>query len=270
MVRLQVLKQVLVVLVLLGVAACNRGGRQITVDDNTPPEQIMALAQAEVQRGKFDNAADLYLEVERLYPYTIEAELAVIEAAKAYHDARALVQSRAAANRYLDYYPVSQYAALAQYLVALSYYDQIVDIQRDQQNTFRALQELRVVIEQFPNSEYAPLALPKFTTALNQLAGKEMDIGRYYLKRGQYSAAIGRFDAVVNRYGENPHLPEAYHRLVEAYLSLGLVAEASRNAAALAESYPDSSWNAASQSLITTGQQANSGSGLFGLVFQRN
>ena len=132
------------------------------------------------------------------------------------------------------------------------------------------MQELRIVIEQFPGSEYAELALPKFTTALNQLAGKEMDIGRYYLRRGLFAASIGRFDAVVNDYGDNPHLPEAYHRLVEAYLSLGLIPEASRNAAILLERFPDSSWAVASQSLMTTGRQANSGSGLFGLTFKRN
>lgn len=270
MVQVRVLKQVVIASMLLLVAACNGGGNRASVDDNTSPQQIMAFAQAEIDRNKFSKAADLYLEVERLYPYTVEAELAVIEAAKAYHDAGDLIESRAAANRYLDYYPVSQYADLAQYLVALSYYDKIVDIQRDQHNTFRALQELRILIEQFPGSAYVELAIPKFTTALNQLAGKEMDVGRYYLKRGQFAAAIGRFDAVVNEYGENPHLPEAYHRLVEAYLSLGLVSEAARNAAILAERFPESSWNAASQSLMTTGRQTNSGAGIFGLVFQRN
>ncbi|MBL4805883.1 MAG: outer membrane protein assembly factor BamD [Rhodobacteraceae bacterium] len=269
MVQFRVLTPVLMMVLLVGLSACN-GGRSISVDDNTSPQEILALAQGQVDRGKFDNAGDLFLEVERLYPYTIEAELAVIEAAKAYHDGASLIESRSAANRYLDYYPRGEYAALAQYLVALSYYDQIVDIQRDQQNTFRALQALRIVIEQFPGSQYAELAIPKFTTALNQLAGKEMDIGRYYLKRGQYSAAIGRFDAVVDEYGDNPHLPEAYHRLVEAYLSLGLNGEAARNAAILAERFPDNAWTIASQSLMATGRQSNSGVGLFGLIFQRN
>jgi len=270
MVQIMLLKRVAIVSLLLFVAACNRGGQQLTVDDNTSPQQILSLAQAEVNRGDFDDAADLYLEVERLYPYTVEAEFAVIEAAKAYQADGSAIESRAAANRYLDFYPVSEFAPLAQYLVALSYYDKIVDVQRDQQNTFRALQELRTVIERFPDSPYAELAEPKFTIALNQLAGKEMDIGRYYLNRGQFAAAIGRFDAVVNEYGVTPHLPEAYHRLVEAYLSLGINAEAARNAAILAERFPDNSWAAASQSLVSTGRQSNSGPGLFGMIFQRN
>ncbi len=158
---------------------------------------------------------------------------------------------------------------MAHYLIALSYYDQIVDIQRDQENTFRALQALRIVLEHFPDSEYAALAEPKFTTALNQLAGKEMDVGRYYLKRGQFAAAIGRFNVVVEEYGETPHRPEAYHRLVEAYLSLGLAGQATQAGAQLAAQYPDSSWTAAAQSLLSTGQQQNAGTGLFGRVFRR-
>ena len=134
-------------------------------------------------------------------------------------------------------------------MVALSYYDQIVDVGRDQENTFRALQALRIVLERFPDSEYAALAEPKFTTALNQLAGKEMAVGRYYLKRGQYAAAIGRFSVVVHEYGETPHRPEALHRLVEANLSLGLTAEAAQAVGILAADYPDNSWTAAARAL---------------------
>lgn len=265
-------KQLGLLVLVVFLAACGGKGRfqNSTVPDNTSAGQILALAQEQVDRGRFRMAADLYLEVERLHPYTPEAEFAMIEAAKAYHDGKQLLESRAAANRYLDFYPRSEHAALAHYLVALSYYDQIVDIQRDQGNTFHALQALRIVIEQFPGSQYAELAIPKFTTALNQLAGKEMDVGRYYLKRRQYSAAIARFDAVVNEYGDTPHLPEAMHRLVESYLSLGLDGEASRMATQLAAQFPDSSWASASAALINTGRQPNSGAGLFGQAFQRN
>ncbi len=261
------------VLALVGfLAACGGKGafQNSTVPDDTSAAQILGLAQEQVDRHRYRTAGNLYLEVERLHPYTPEAEFAMIQAAKAFHDGKLLLESRAAANRYIDFYPRSEHTALAHYLVALSYYDQIVDIQRDQQNTFHALQALRILIEQFPDSPYAELALPKFTTALNQLAGKEMDIGRYYLKRHQYSAAIGRFDAVVNDYGDTPHLPEAMHRLVEAYLSLGLDAEASRMAAQLAERFPDSQWAAASAALISTGRQPDAGGGLFGQAFRRN
>ncbi len=248
------IKRTFMVVLLATLAACGRGGGGVSVDDATSPQQIIAMADAEVARNKFRQAGDLYLEVERLYPYTVEAEYAVIQAAKAYQAGKKRIESRASAQRYIDYYPAGEYAALAHYLVALSYYDQIVDVGRDQENTFQALQALRIVLERFPDSEYAALAEPKFTTALNQLAGKEMDVGRYYLKRGQYAAAIGRFKVVVEDYGETPHRPEALLRLVEANLSLGLLAEAGRAAAILAADYPENRWNTAAQRLISRGR----------------
>ncbi len=248
------IKRALMLVLLATVAACGRGNRQVTVDSNTSPKQIIALADEQVSRKKFRQAGDLFLEVERLYPYTVEAEYAVIQAAKAYQAGKKRIESRSAAQRYIDYYPAGKYAALAHYLVALSYYDQIVDVGRDQDNTFKAVQSLRIVLEQFPDSEYAALARPKFTTALNQLAGKEMDVGRYYLKRGQFAAAIKRFKVVVEDYGETAHRPEALLRLVEANLSLGLVGEAGRAAAILAANYPDSSWNSDAQHLIAGGR----------------
>lgn len=248
------INRALMLVLVTTIAACGRGGQNNTVDDNTSPQQIVALAEAQVERGKFDRAGDLFLEVERLYPYTVEAEYAVIQAAKSYQAGKKRIESRASAQRYIDYYPAGEYAALAHYLVALSYYDQIVDVGRDQENTFQALQALRIVLERFPDSEYAALAEPKFTTALNQLAGKEMDVGRFYLKRGQFAASIGRFTAVVKDYGETPHRPEALHRLVEANLSLGLLAEAGQAAAILAAEYPENSWNAAAQRLVAGGR----------------
>ncbi len=248
------IKRALMLALVATVAACGRGGGSVTVDDTTSPQQIMAMADDQVARKRYRQAGDLYLEIERLYPYTVEAEFAVIQAAKAYQAGKKRIESRASAQRYINYYPAGEYAALAHYLVALSYYDQIVDVGRDQETTFKALQALRIVLERFPESEYAALAEPKFTTALNQLAGKEMDVGRFYLKRGQYAAAIGRFKAVVEEYGETPHRPEALHRLVEANLSLGLLAEAGQAAAILAAEYPESQWNAAAQRLISGGR----------------
>lgn len=241
------------------VAACGRGRVADLVDDSMSAGQIVAMAQAELASGREKRAANLFMEVERLHPYSDESRFALVEAAKAYHDARMLIESRAAANRYLSYYPRGEYAALAQYLVALSYYDQIVDIQRDQGNSYQALLALRDVMENFPGSEYAALATPKFTTALNQLAGKEVDVGRWYLRQRQYTAAINRFNSVINDYGDTVHRPEALHRLVEAYLSLGLNGQAAAAAAQLAAEFPDSSWATASQALLTTGRQPNAG-----------
>jgi len=249
------INRALVLVLLVSITACGRGGgASVSVDESTSPQQIIALANDQVSRRRFARAGDMFLEVERLYPYTVEAEYAVIQAAKAYQAGKKRIESRASAQRYIDYYPAGQYVPLAYYLVALSYYDQILDVGRDQENTFKALQALRVILNRFPESEYAALAEPKFTTALNQLAGKEMDVGRYYLKRGEFAAAIGRFIVVANEYGETRHRPESLHRLVEANISLGLMNEAGLAAAQLAADYPESEWNAAAQRLISGGR----------------
>ena len=164
----------------------------------------------------------MFAEVERLYPYSEWAKRAMLMSAFAYHEGGLYAESRAAAERYLEFFPADVDAPYAQFLIALSYYDQIVDIGRDQANTFEALQEMRDIIERYPDSEYAKSAQMKFELALDHLAGKEMEIGRYYLDRGHYTAAINRFRVVVEDYQTTTHTPEALHRLVESYLSLGL------------------------------------------------
>ena len=234
------------------VAACSgRGPEQ--VGEGTPVTQIMALAEAEVARGDFEDAADYYNEVERLHPYSVEAKAAIIGAAKAYREEQMYPESRAAAARYLDFYPTTAEAPLAMYLVALSYYDQIIDVERDQRNTFRSLQVFSELIETYPGTEFARLSEEKFGIALNQLAGKEMDIGRYYLKRGHYVASIERFRVVVEDYGSTAQTPEAMFRLVEAYLSLGLTGEAAAAAALLAAQYPGNAWQLDAAALMSGG-----------------
>lgn len=246
---------------------CNNGGRNIVVGENTPVADIFAAAQKEQARGRGTAAGDYYIEVERLYPYTAEAERALILAAQAYHDDGALLESRIAAERYLQFFPGSKNAALAQYLVALSYYEGIVDITRDQERTFKALQELQKVMDTYPNSEYAELSAPKFEICLNQLAGKEMEIGRYYLARAEFVGAISRFKAVITEYPENRHKAEAYHRLIEAYLSLGLRGEAQKVYNEFGSYNKDSEWYARSTSLLTTGTQSNAGANPLRKIF---
>lgn len=242
----------LVLLSVALIAGCS-GGSNVTLSEGTPPEQIMALAQAEVDRGGYKEAANYYNEVERLHPYSIEAKYALIEAAKAYREESMWPESRAAASRYLDFYPTTAEAPFAMYLVALSYYDQIIDVERDQRNTFRALRVFQTIIETYPGTEYARLSEEKFGIALNQLAGKEMDIGRFYLRRGHYISAIERFRVVVNDYGDTQQSPEAMYRLVEAYLSLGLVGEAQVAYQLLGQNYPDSDWYADAARLMSRG-----------------
>jgi outer membrane protein assembly factor BamD len=167
-----------------------------------------------------------------------------------FHKDRDYEQARASAQRYIDFYPADEDAAYAQYLLALSYYDQIDEIGRDQGLTFQALQALRVVIEQYPDTEYAKSAVLKFDLAFDHLAAKEMEIGRYYLKRKHYSAAINRFRVVVEQFQTTTHVAEALHRLVESYLSLGLTDEAQTAGAILGHNFQSTQWYQDSYKLL--------------------
>ncbi|WP_407492541.1 outer membrane protein assembly factor BamD [Pseudooceanicola sp. MF1-13] len=214
-------------------------------------EQIYGRAEYELNRRKYERSAEYFGEVERLYPYSDWAKRALIMQAFAYHKEKDYENSRASAQRYIDFYPTDDDAAYAQYLLALSYYDQIDEVGRDQGLTFQALQSLRTVIERYPESDYARSAILKFDLAFDHLAAKEMEIGRYYLKRDHFSAAINRFRVVVEDFQTTTHTPEALHRLVEAYLSLGLTDEAQTAGAILGYNYQSTEWYEDSYRLLT-------------------
>ena len=236
----------------LVLASC--GGRLTSRErplESYDAEEIYRRAEFELADRNPDEAARYFGEVERLYPYSEWAKRGLIMQAFAYHRDRDYEASRATAQRYIDLYPADEDAAYAQYLLALSYYDQIDDIGRDQGLTFQALQALRAVIENYPESEYARSAILKFDLAFDHLAGKEMEIGRYYLKRGHYAAAINRFRVVVEQYQTTSHTPEALHRLVEAYLSLGLEDEARTAGAILGYNFRSTPWYQDSFALLT-------------------
>lgn len=205
-------------------------------------EQIFERGEYELSRNQADEAAFYFSEIERLYPYSDWARRALIMQAFAYHSDKDYPNSRSSAQRFIDFYPDDDDAAYAQYLLALSYYDQIDEVGRDQGLTFQALQSLRDVIEIYPDSEYARSSILKFDLAFDHLAGKEMEIGRYYLRRDHYTAAINRFRVVVEQFQTTTHTPEALHRLVEAYLSLGLNTEAQTAGAILGHNYQSSEW----------------------------
>jgi len=190
-------------------------------------------------------------EVERLYPYTEWAKRALIMQAFTLHQTRKYPEARVAAQRYLDFYPGEEDAAYAQYLLALSFYDQIDEVGRDQGLTYQALQSLRVVIEQYPDSEYTPSAILKFDLAFDHLAAKEMEIGRYYLKRKNYTAAINRFRTVVSDFQTTSHTAEALHRLVEGYMALGLTDEAQTAGAILGYNFQSDPFYQDSFELLT-------------------
>lgn len=241
----------LVMLLLLG---CGNSSdpRQAGVPMETyTAEQIFGRGEFELDRGKAEDAAYYFSEIERLYPYSDWTKRALIMQAFAFHQAKDYPNSRAAAQRFIDFYPLDDDAAYAQYLLALSYYDQIDEVGRDQGLTFQALQALRTVIERYPDSEYSRSAVLKFDLAFDHLASKEMEIGRYYLKKKHYSAAINRFRAVVEDFQTTSHTAEALHRLVEAYLSLGLTDEAQTAGAILGHNFRSSDWYEDSYKLLT-------------------
>ncbi len=240
-------------------AACGNGGlfgrRGADRDQNLEgftPEQIYTRGEYELSQNRSDDAAWYFSEVERLYPYSDWAKRSLIMQAFAFHTDENYEESRAAAQRYIDFYPTDEDAAYAQYLLALSYYDQIDEVGRDQGLTFQALQALRTVIEVYPDSEYATSAVLKFDLAFDHLAGKEMEIGRYYLRQDHFAAAINRFRVVVEDFQTTSHTAEALYRLVEAYLSLGLVDEAQSAGAILGYNYQSSEWYDSAYTLLTS------------------
>jgi len=233
----------------LFLAAC--AGESDPPFEKFSPKEIYDRAEYELETSDPEVAARYFGEVERLYPYSEWAKRALIMQAYALHRNKDYEASRGAAQRFIDFYPADEDAAYAQYLLALSYYDQIDDVGRDQGLTFQALQSLRTVIERYPDSEYARSAILKFDLAFDHLAGKEMEIGRFYLKRGHYAAAANRFRVVVEDFQTTSHTPEALHRLVECYLSLGLVEDAQTAGAILGFNYQSSEWYHDSFALLT-------------------
>jgi len=232
------------VAVSLSLAACGGGNTPASKGealDNFTAEEIYKRGEYALENErKPKDAVHYFSEVERLYPYSEWAKRALIMQAYSYHRARQYEEARGAAQRFLDNYPGDEDAAYAQYLLALSYYDQIDDIGRDQGLTFQALQGLRDVIERYPDTEYARSSVLKFDLAFDHLAAKEMEIGRYYLKRGHYTAAINRFRVVVEEFQTTTHTPEALMRLTEAYLALGLTDEAQTAGAILGHNFRSS------------------------------
>jgi outer membrane protein assembly factor BamD len=160
----------------------------------------------------------------------------------AYYEGGDYDESITAAKRYVTLHPGSPDAAYAQFLIGSSYFDRIPDISRDQDRTEKAVAELEEVVRKFPNSEYAVAAKKKIDIARDQLAGKEVDIGRWYMQKKDYTGAINRFKVVVTRYQTTRHVEEALMRLTEAYMTLGIVDEAKTSAAVLGHNFPDSPW----------------------------
>jgi outer membrane protein assembly factor BamD len=199
------------------------------------------------------DAAKKFEEVDRQHPYSEWARKSLIMSAYAYYTAGEYDECVGAAKRYITLHPGSPDAAYAQFLIGSSYYDEIPDITRDQTRTEKALGALDEVIRKYPTSQYAESAKQKIQVARDQLAGKEMQIGRYYLERKDYTGAINRFKVVITKYQTTRQVEEALERLTEAYMALGIINEAQTAAAVLGHNFPDSSWYKHAYTLVKSG-----------------
>ncbi len=215
-----------------------------------PVEDIYNTAMNSLLAANFVEAAKKFDEVERQHPYSVWATKAQLMAAFANYQNSRYDEAIIALDRFIQLHPGNRDVAYAYYLKALCYYEQISDIARDPKMTELSLRALNEVVRRFPESTYARDARLKLDLTTDHLAGKEMDIGRYYLKRTEYVAAINRFRRVVENYQTTAHVPEALHRLTEAYLALGLVDDARQSAAVLGYNYPGSEWYADSYALL--------------------
>lgn len=227
-------------LVLLLLAACETD--EAMEYKERPVEQIYNQALAALQSERYEVAASMFDEVERQHPYSVWATKAQIMAAYANYQRSQYDEAIVALDRFIQLHPAHKDIPYAYYLKALSYYEQISDVTRDQKMTDLARNTFRELITRYPTSKYTRDAKLKFELTEDHLAGKEMEIGRYYLAKDQHLAAINRFKAVVEHYQTTTHVPEALHRLAEAYTALGLTSEARRVASVLGHNFPGSEW----------------------------
>jgi outer membrane protein assembly factor BamD len=210
----------------------------------------------------YKEAAKKFDQVDREDPYSDWARKALLMSAYADYQAEEYTDCINAAKRYVTLHPASPDAAYAQYLIGSSYYDQILDVSRDQDRADKAIAALQEVVRKYPDSEYAVSAKKKIDMARDQLAGREMTIGRFYLDRRDYTGAINRFKVVVTQYQTTREVEEALERLTEAYLAIGILTEAQTAAAVLGHNFPDSPWYKDAYRLVkTAGAEPNENTG---------
>jgi outer membrane protein assembly factor BamD len=219
--------------------------------EERPVELLYATGAEEMDRRQWGDAVQYLDEVERQHPYSEWARRAILMQAYAHYESNDYADAIAAAERFISLYPGNASAAYAYYLKSLCYFEQIADVGRDQAATEQARNALMETIRRYPQSAYAADSRLKLDMVNDQLAGKEMNVGRWYLRHHQPLAAIGRFRSVVERYQTTSHAPEALYRLVEAYMTLGVVEEAKRNGAVLGFNYPGDRWYAQAYALLT-------------------
>jgi outer membrane protein assembly factor BamD len=220
---------------------------------DVPAEQIYNQGLARLEGRDFEGAAKKFADLDKQYPYSEWSRKALIMTAYSHFEGGTYPEAISTSKRYLQLHPASKDAAYAQYLMAMSHYKQIPDVTRDQDRSEKALAGLQELVQKYPTSEYAADAKAKIQITRDQLAGKEMEVGRFYLERRNFPAAINRFRDVVSKYQTTRHAEEALERLVEAYMALGITAEAQTAAAVLGHNFPDSPWYKDAFALLQNG-----------------
>ncbi|SSC66334.1 outer membrane protein assembly factor BamD [Ciceribacter selenitireducens] len=221
--------------------------------ETDPPETLYNQGLANIKAGNIVEASRKFDAIDAQHPFSEWSQKALVMSTFTKYRLARYTDAVAAGNRYLNLYPRSDDSAYVQYLVGLSYWKQIVNVTQDQKTSLQTIDAMQKVIDNYPDSEYVDDAQAKIRFARDQLAGKEMQVGRYYLERKEYLAAISRFRAVVEKYPNTNQIEEALARLVEAYFALGVVQEAQTAAAVLGHNYPDSQWYADSYKLLKSG-----------------
>ncbi|MEX0345151.1 MAG: outer membrane protein assembly factor BamD [Rhizobiaceae bacterium] len=223
------------------------------VEQTDPPDVLYNQGLANLNAGRLKEASAKFQAIDRQHPYSEFARKAMVMGAFTNYRQGNYDEAINAGKRYVSLYPSTDDAAYAQYIVGLSYFRQIRDVTQDQRESRRAINAMNEVVQRWPDSEYVEDAQTKIRFARDQLAGKEMQIGRYYQERREYIAAISRFRGVVENYSNTRHIEEALARLTETYYAMGLVSEAQTAAAVLGHNYPDSDWYQSSYKLLQTG-----------------
>jgi outer membrane protein assembly factor BamD len=229
--------------IVLPVGAC--AGKKATADTEYVARDVntlYALAKTRLDQGRYEDSAKLFDEVERQHPYSVWARRAQLMSAFSYYMGRKYPEAVNSARRFLTILPGNREAPYAHYLIGMSFYEQIEDVTRDQGITQQASDAFGELIRRYPDSRYASDGRLKVDLINDHLAGKEMEVGRYYQRAGNWLAATNRFRVVVDKYQTSSHAPEALERLVECYLALGIPREARKAAVVLGANYPDSPW----------------------------
>ncbi|SNY94362.1 Beta-barrel assembly machine subunit BamD [Cohaesibacter sp. ES.047] len=231
-----------VLVMLTGLAACSSTDKSELAFEEVPAEKLYAEGLVAMESGDRKEAKKKFEELDRQHPYSNYARKSMMLSAYSHYKGGEFTECISDAKRFLTLYPGDEDAPYAYYLIGQSYFRQIPDVTRDQEAAERAMKAMNDLIQRYPDSEYANDARRKIRITMDQLAGKEMQIGRYYMERKEYIAAVNRFKVVVSDFQKTRHVEEGLMRLAEAYLAMGITHEAQAAVAVLGHNFPDSEW----------------------------